>query len=48
MGITGVKSIETARRYIIRGNKELRPEICDYLARRLLYNKVIEQAELNF
>lgn len=46
MGIAGIENVKTIKKYLISGTG-LTERLCDFIAEKLLYNKVIEKAEVN-
>ncbi len=46
MGIEGIISVKTVRCYIIRSAAQLSVDACRNFSEKLLYNKVIEEAEI--
>ncbi|MFH1416187.1 MAG: phosphoribosylformylglycinamidine synthase subunit PurS [Elusimicrobiota bacterium] len=47
MGIDSIKKVRTARKYIIKGGNASDSGICRFIAEKLLYNKVIEEARID-
>ncbi len=47
MGINTIGKVKTVRRYTLKHDGGLSGDKCGFLAKKLLYNKVIEKAEIN-